>query len=45
VRQAREPELRARIKAVFQKPAKEGRRGGAIEAMIVIKNSYLHEPA
>jgi hypothetical protein len=45
MRQAREKKLRARIKAVFHKPAKEGRRRGAIEAMIVIKNSNLHEPA
>jgi hypothetical protein len=45
VRQAGEKKLRTRMKAVFQKPAKEGRRRGAIEAMIVIQNSNSHEPA
>jgi hypothetical protein len=45
VDQAREQKLRARMKAVLQKPAEEGRRRGAIEAMIVVENPYLHVPA
>ena len=42
MRQARETETPRPGETVFEKPAEEGRRGGAVEAMVVIKDSYPH---